>query len=218
MAKEESLCTTSNAAQPPLVSFDDDKVAEDDSGDLILIFGGDLPGVKTQRLRVWASVISLVSPIWKAMLDHSKNFAEARKKEIELPEDHPEIAQLVLRLAHHNTKNIPSKLTDAAAIALTIFCDKYDLVAFLRPMARAYGWLIGPEDGSASRRLAWAWTFGDEAGFRATVHEISCCIEVLNGAMKYNGRSIPTRGIDGLKGTNLVIPSTRKKLNHVQTT
>jgi hypothetical protein len=101
----------------------------DDCADLTLIVGAD--GV---RFKVSSFAMRMSSPVWKAML--TGPFIESKTKEIRLPEDLPEALLAILKIAHMKFNTLPSSMSRKLLVDLAVLCDKYDLIALIRP------WLV----------------------------------------------------------------------------
>ena len=91
----------------------------------------------TNTFVVSSQVMCLASPVWRAMLDPNGHFMEAqdtsKDRKARLLGDDPNALLLVLRIAHLDFKNLPSKLDDQEVWHLADLCDKYDIVKLVRP-------------------------------------------------------------------------------------
>ncbi|RMZ74423.1 nuclear pore [Pyrenophora seminiperda CCB06] len=143
-------------------------IALDDSGDALLMLG---TSAGTQPVQVSKAVMTLASPVWKAMF--KRHWKENEATEIPLPEDDVGTMLIVLRIAHLRFHELLKKkgLTIDALLALAVVCDKYDIVPLVRPFLDLYDWAQChlPDTISGERcDPAWffiAWTFGYRESF-----------------------------------------------------
>jgi len=139
----------------------------DRHGDLKLLVG-PVKGFNLQFL-VSRRVMELTSPVWAAMLDKEKGWAESATEQIHFEYDDPFIFQEVLRIAHQNHEKVESRITTQRSLfQLAVFCDKYDLGLFMRPFVVSWKKLLtSHSDGRArvhttlrcNQWLFIAWTF-----------------------------------------------------------
>lgn len=58
--------------------------------------------------------MQIVSPVWRAMLDPSKVFAEATASEVLFEDDDPRALLILLHIAHCRFKELPESLSFSA--------------------------------------------------------------------------------------------------------
>ena len=103
-----------------------------------LLVGGD--GGSQQPIVVPRTVMSLASPVFKAMFD--RFCIESEATEISLPDDDPGAMLIVLKIAHLRFHDLP-KAADVDIEALLCFavtCENHDLVTLIRPFLDLHGW------------------------------------------------------------------------------
>jgi hypothetical protein len=126
------------------------------------------------KLSVTASrtVLTILSPVFKAMLAGGFREAEATISKIPLPDDDPDALLLLLQIAHLKFKDLPNTLSFQNLYQLAVVCDKYDAVGPIRPFWDKYGapFLSNIEEAGYEEWLFIAWTFGIE----------DVCIKVMN--------------------------------------
>jgi hypothetical protein len=123
------------------------RVVIDPDGDMLLRFHQEPPGEKTSNekieekkletleLMVSSKVLSLVSPMFKAMLNGrfkesielAENKASSQPYTLTLPDDR-EAATILVRILHFNLAGIPEKPSPACMEQLAFLCDKYQCV------------------------------------------------------------------------------------------
>lgn len=95
--------------------------------------------------RVSSAIMSYNSPVFKAML--SKRFKEGYELastaavEIPLPDDNPEMMQVLCKILHHRHDSVPQKLGAPDILALAELCDKYNCAVAVKPSVS--DWAIG---------------------------------------------------------------------------
>jgi hypothetical protein len=87
--------------------------------------------VKEICLLVSSKHMSLVSPVFKAMLQHG-SFKEGHDlakgtAEVPLPDDDPTAFQILLDIIHHRFRRVPKKLDLNTAMEIAILVDKYQV-------------------------------------------------------------------------------------------
>ncbi len=131
-----------------------------DNGDVVMLTIG-----KT-KLSVAASrtVLTILSPVFKAMLAGGFREAGATISQIPLPDDDPDALLLLLRIAHLKFKDLPDTLSFRALYKLAVVCDKYDAVGAVRPFWDKFGgpFLSHIKEQGYEEWLYIAWTFGIE--------------------------------------------------------
>jgi hypothetical protein len=95
----------------------------DEDGDITLLLDPQDDGSYAKHYIVSSKVMSLVSPVWKAM------FSDKWRKtnEVPLPDDDPWALDFLLKLAHHQMPDcsLPSR---QCMVKIAVICDKYDLI------------------------------------------------------------------------------------------
>lgn len=86
---------------------------------------------KEIRVLVSSKAMTLVSPVFKAMLRH-QTFKEGHDlakgtAEIPLPDDDATTFKIILHIIHHNVSQVPRKLDLIAATNMAILVDKYQI-------------------------------------------------------------------------------------------
>ena len=84
-------------------------------------------------------------------------------QEVRLEEDDPDAISLVLGIAHLHFKKIPAFLDYRQLLNLAVVCDKYDVVALVRPWYSKWEEHLSTLacDPYFEEWLFIAWTFGD---------------------------------------------------------
>lgn len=118
-----------------------EKIKIDSDGDLTLVVG---QGEEKREYLVDSRAISRASPVFKRMLNGP--FVEGRPVDpslpwaVSLPEDDPQAACTILKIAHSSVEDIP---TDALRLhdfyKILVFSEKYDMAVILRPWVRIWG-------------------------------------------------------------------------------
>lgn len=129
-----------------------------DNGDVVMLTIGK------KKLSVAASrtVLTILSPVFKAMLTGGFREAVATNSQIPLPDDDPDALLLLLRIAHLKFKDLPHTLSFRALYKLAVVCDKYDAAGAVRPFWDKFGgpFLSYIEEEGYEEWLYIAWTFG----------------------------------------------------------
>lgn len=110
----------------------DSHITLDPSGDLFLLVD---EGENQVIFRVSTKAMCLASTVWRAMLDPSGPFKEARpgNDSVRFPEDDAQALQIVLYIAHLQFHSIPATLDFTQLLNLAIICDKYDTARLIVP-------------------------------------------------------------------------------------
>lgn len=151
----------------------------DPSGDLTLVVGEE-----KVKLRCARNILILSSPVLKRMLDPESPFMEGNvtdvsddgTKHINLPEDEPEPLSLVLRIIHHKTEDVPSKVPLDLLVELAILSDKYDLLCCIGQWTSS--WCDGYTDQDARAWLFVGFVFKNPEAFRKASKSL-----ILNGTL-----------------------------------
>lgn len=150
-----------------------------DAGDVVSLIIGD------KKLSVTASrtVLTIMSPVFKAMLTGRFREAETSTFEIPLPDDDPDALLLLLRIAHLRFKDLPERISFPDLYRLAVVCDKYDTVAIVRPFWDRYGapFLDLVETVGYEQWLFIAWTFGFEDVYRRLMKKLVLEIILVKG-------------------------------------
>ncbi|KAI0021728.1 hypothetical protein F4780DRAFT_263363 [Xylariomycetidae sp. FL0641] len=163
--------------------------------------------------RVCSKTMSRASPVWKRLL--YGGFAESIKPHnqdwvVYLPEDDPKALATLLNIIHSRFEHVP-RVTDAFSLdylyQLTVFTDKYDLAAVLRPWAST--WMKNMRKGYSEwrntppseipffdiERRTWvAWEMGDRRLFACMLAELAryCHVDCDGSLQCYiGGESVP---------------------------
>jgi hypothetical protein len=153
-----------------------------DGGDAVLLIG---PEECPRAVRASKMIMSLASPVWKAMFER-RSWLESTATDIPFPDDDADAMLIVLRIAHLRFKEIPSKeglsLEDLFQVA--IICDKYDTVGIVRPFMDLHCWTVNliPDIESRTRcDPSWsfiAWTFGYDDSFDALARHLALTVSL----------------------------------------
>ena len=109
---------------------------------IIVDIDGDLTmSLKGGNLRVSRKVLSLSSPVFRAMLGAESRFSESTDKEFErdgtqvvsFEDDDFQTMAIVARIMHLQSNQVPKKLTFKQLYQVAILCDKYDFKECLGP-------------------------------------------------------------------------------------
>ena len=178
-------------------------------GDVRLVVGK--AGGIQQPIQASKTVMSLASPVWKAMF--SRVWAEHEASEIPLPDDDIEATLLVLRIAHLQFQDLPkkSKLTLSRLLDLAVICDKYDLVRLVHPFLDLNQWAqpwfpIGTVGAQYKPELLFiAWTFGYSREFELLAKHFVTHLRVeADGTLLFAGQQSPEHMPPGLLGKFVV--------------
>ena len=149
-----------------------------DTGDVVLLtIGEEKRPVATSR-----AVLTILSPVFKAMLTGGFREAAATTSEIPLPDDDPDALLLLLRIAHLKFKDLPDTLSFRDLYHLAVVCEKYDAVGAFRPFWDRYGapHLSYVGEVGYEEWLYIAWTFGIEDVYMKVMSKLvseTCMIE-----------------------------------------
>lgn len=146
----------------------------DPEGDMVLHLSSN-PLDPAQVVRVSSKVLTLASPVFKAMLGPNSNFQEAqalrdennKSPVIHLQGDNLKALVMVLQVAHLSVPMMPRKMAIDEFYELAIVCDKYDMAKVLVPWANL--WVCPEEyecDDADLRWLVIAWVFRLEMKFQ----------------------------------------------------
>ena len=182
----------------------------DPEGDVRFIIGNS---EFTKVLRVSSKVLSLASPVFKALF--SPKFSEGTAlsisqavPEIRLPDDDPEAMQLILHILHHG-KNAPGILRIELLEKVAVLCDKYDIVKIFAAWSDL--WLQGRIESATDedewvRIMGVSSVFGNHKKFHlASTKSISAC-SIMNSVTLDKDFSVVGRLPDDLFGKLLPIP------------
>ena len=163
---------------------------------------GDLTmRLKGGKLKVSRKVLSISSPVFRAMLGAGSPFKESTDKEFErdgtqavnLEEDDFQTMAMIARIMHLQSDQVPEKLSFKQFYQVAILCDKYDLRRCLgywpkmwaTPYLDSYG-IEGYEGW-----LFMSTVFGYEGLFKEVTRHL-----ILNSKVSQNNSLVTTKGID----------------------
>lgn len=146
----------------------------DPRGDLTVVAGKE-----RVVFRVCSRALSRSSPVWDRMLYGP--FSEGKEQQaeddwkIQLPDDNPKGLQVLFLAAHGKFAAISSVLERDTLFHVTVLCDKYDMVGFLKPFWTQ--WVKGlphlqPEPENLVHQLWIAHTLGDRALYRRVLETL----------------------------------------------
>ena len=143
----------------------------DPHGDLTLIVGAD---DDAKSFLVSSKVLSVASPVWRAMLSTRNGFKEAGSEEIVFPDDDPEALRIVLLACHLSFPKVP-KMVDLIDLAnLCTICDKYDCISLIQPWFSAWAsqslHYVG--ENGYERWVFIAWVMGDVDVFKRATNRV----------------------------------------------
>lgn len=95
---------------------------------------------ETRELTVSSKVLSLVSPVFKAMLsgkfkegiELAEKKASSNSHTLNLPDDDAEATIILCRILHFNINDIPEKPTPVCLEKLAFLCDKYQCISAMK--------------------------------------------------------------------------------------
>lgn len=139
----------------------------DEDGDLKLVVGAN-----RREFVICSRSIARASRVFKRML--FGGFRESRPTAeistpwvVDLPEDDPEAAGLLLCIAHSRFENTPASLTLAELHSLLVFSEKYDMTRLIRPWVQA--WVPQPmvwqDSADYGTMIGIAWELGVQDAF-----------------------------------------------------
>ena len=159
-----------------------------DNADVVMLTIGK------KKLSVAASrtVLTILSPVFKAMLTGGFREAGATISQIPLPDDDPDALLLLLRIAHLKFKDLPDTLSFRALYKLAVVCDKYDAAGVFRPFWDFYvaPFLSCIEEQGYEEWLYIAWTFGIEDVCIKVIHKLALETTIVNGNLCRAERSL----------------------------
>ena len=140
-------------AEPGKVKAVTGTTAIDDNGDLTLAIGSNN---EKATFLVCSRSLSRSSHVFKAMLYGS--FRESRSTNagagpsrwvVELPDDNPVPAAILLNISHARLKAIPPKVDSLTMFyEILVFADKYDMTGLLGPWTQTWVSSIFPRDAA----------------------------------------------------------------------
>jgi BTB/POZ domain-containing protein len=151
-------------------------------GNIMLYNGGGrvrlVIGEEKTSAVVSRTALTILSPVFKAML--TGGFREASKdaSEIYLPDDDPDALLFLLRIAHVRFSDLPKRMSLKELYRLAIACDKYDTIRAARPFIEKYvePFPCSVIDPGSEGWLFIAWTFGlEELYLRVTRALVVSC-------------------------------------------
>lgn len=159
-----------------------------DIGDVVTLAIGE------EKLSVVAArtVLTIFSPVFKAMLTGNFREAGVTTSEILLPDDDPGSFLFLLRIAHLKFKDLPDTLSFQDLYQLSVTCDKYDAVCHVRPFWDRYGapFLNHVEEAGYEEWLHIAWTFGIEDVYIKVMNKLIFETEIVGEHLSRAGRHL----------------------------
>ena len=169
---------------------------------IIIDADGDLTmRLKGGKLMVSRKILTLSSPVFRAMLGAECQFKEAADKEFErdgtqavsFEDDDFQTMAMIARIMHLQSDKVPDKLTFKQLYQVAILCDKYDLKRCLgywpkiwaTPYLNSYG-IEGYEGW-----LFMSTVFGYDGLFKEVTRHL-----ILNSKVSRDNSLITTKGID----------------------
>ncbi|KAF2097098.1 hypothetical protein NA57DRAFT_77353 [Rhizodiscina lignyota] len=146
----------------------------DEDGDVALLLDQQPNQTYGKRFVVSSKVLSLASPVWKAMFS-GKYREGAKSEDIPFPDDDPWALAFMLNLAHLRFASVTDP-TPLEMVKIAVLCDKYDLVSLCR--FHVDGWVRRHRptvDGDPVRYtgiIFFAWVFGYAEWMRALSHNL----------------------------------------------
>lgn len=166
------------------------KINLDPTGDLKVLV--DI-GYKKTLLIVSSQALCLASPVWRAMLNPKSGFQEATSidRTISFPDDDAHTFLLLLRICHLRFSEVPQTLNLNQLYKIAILCDKYDMVALIRPWLSKWQEPLLPRAGEDDdeKWLFISWTLGDSEIFERIVKKL-----VLTSESREEGQCLSSHG------------------------
>ena len=169
---------------------------------IIIDTDGDLTmSLKGGNLKVSRKVLSISSPVFRAMLGGESQFKESTDKEFErdgtqalcFKDDDFQTMAMIARIMHLQSSQVPKKLTFKQLYQVAILCDKYDFKECLGPWpeiwARPYLKSYAFEGYEAW--LFMSTVFGNEEVFKDITRRL-----ILNCKVSADNSLVTTKGVD----------------------
>ena len=163
----------------------------DPHGDLTLVVGAD---DDAQSFLVSSKILSVASPVWRAMLSNRNGFVEAGSEEVVFPDDNPEALSIVFLVSHLRFQEVPRKVEFQQLIDLCTVCDKYDCMSLLGPWFSTWTtpWLKHVGENGYEGWAFIAWVAGDVDVFKRTTDDIvlKCTTNKLGQCLTEDGGEV----------------------------
>ena len=183
-------------------SQNEDEDARSAAATIIIDADGDLViSLKEGNLKVSRKVLSISSPVFRAMFGAECRFKESTDKEFErdgiqavsFEDDDFQAMAMIARIMHLQSDKVPDKLTFQQLYQVAILCDKYDLKRCLgywpkmwaTPYWNSYG-IEGYEGW-----LFMSTVFGYEGLFKEVTRHL-----ILNSKVSTDDSLVTAKGID----------------------
>jgi hypothetical protein len=138
------------------------------------------------------AVLTILSPVFRAMF--TRGFQEAAEgcSEVSLPEDNFEALLFLLRLAHLKFEDLPETLTFPDLYELAVVCDKYDAAGPVKLFLDKYSgpYKIFVSNPWYEEWLFIAWAFGLRETYQSSIKAIIWNSAVEDGVLCRSGRPI----------------------------
>jgi hypothetical protein len=159
-----------------------------DLGDSIVLIIGN----KKSRLQVSRGILSILSPVFKAMLNGKFREAAPTTTEISLPDDDPEAMRVMLLIAHLKFKDLPETLLLHELFEVAVVCDKYDMADVFKPFFDKYSKqsLDKAQKVGSEEWVHIAWTFNLEHVLRKVIGTLALETTLLDGCLYRSGRPL----------------------------
>ena len=168
---------------------------------IIIDTDGDLTmSLKGGNLKVSQKVLSLSSPVFRAMLGAASRFRESTDKEFErdgtqavsFEDDDFQSMAIIARIMHLQSNQVPKKLTFKQLYQVAILCDKYDFKECLGPWPKIWAkpYLKSYALEGYEGWLFMSIVFGNEEIFKDISKHL-----ILNSKVTADGLLVTTSGI-----------------------
>jgi hypothetical protein len=172
-------------------------VSLSDTGDRTIIAGDAQSG---QRIyKVQSLVMTMTSPVWKAMFNPDGFLEGNPDVPVEFPDDHPNVLLNLLRIVHFQNGQVPKELPSFDwLVEIAVLCDKYDTVNAVRPHLENWmrPWIQFCLEPGYEHWLFIAWTFGCQKIFDTLAATLILDTEVhSNGNIKRSQNVVSSEAI-----------------------
>lgn len=168
---------------------------------IIIDTDGDLTmSLKGGNLKVSRKVLSLSSPVFRAMLGAESQFKESTNKEFErdgtqavsFEDDDFQTMAMIARIMHLQSSQVPKKLTFKQLYQVAILCDKYDFKECLGPWPKIWAkpYLKSYALEGYQGWLFMSTIFGNEETFKDITRHL-----IVNSKVTVDGLLVTTTGI-----------------------
>lgn len=151
--------------------MDSPTIPIDPHGDVTLVVGAN---DEVKSFLVSSKILSVASPVWRAMLSTRNGFIEAGSEEIIFPDDNPEALFIIFLACHMRFQEVPAEVKFQNLMNLCTVCDKYDCISLLQPWLSAWTtpWLEHVGDHGFEGWAFIAWVIGDVDVFENATDEL----------------------------------------------